>query len=422
MTTAITALFLLTAFLPAAFPAVASQWNGEKVEKDGVSHIMNPAAPTETPVTVQLEELWRLGGDSESDEEFFGVIGAIALDEGQNVYLLDRQLSEVKVFSPTGGYLRTIGREGEGPGEFRRPSDMFFTPEGDLAVLQTAPGKLVLLTPDGDPAGDFTIGEEDGGFRMLFGGESGGDNMVLAYVTAKMESGKRTRISILASFKADGTEGARYYKSESTMNFANPVVDERKGLAPTWALGPTGDVYFIDAFGEYRINVLTPGGEPINTLEREFEHLMRTDEEKEAMKKRFVIRGPVDPKIVVSEYEPDVNRLFPRRDETLWVLTSRGMKASTENVIAVFDVFDAEGRFTHQVTLEGQGDPKEDAVFIVGDRVFVVTQYVNAMRSAFGGDDSPSGDEEDEEPEPMEVICYRLDLGPDALANGGAGR
>ena len=299
---------------------------------------------------------------------------------------------------------------------------MFLTPGGDLAVLQTAPGKLVLLTPDGDPAGDFTIDEEDGGFRMLFGGESGGDNMVLAYVTAKMESGKRTRISILASFEVDGTEGARYHKSESTMNFANPVVDERKGLAPTWALGPTGNVHVIDAFGEYRINVLTPDGSPIHTVEREFEHLMRTDEEKEAMKKRFIIRGPVDPRIVVSEYEPDVNRLFPRRDGTLWVLTSRGMKASTENVIAVFDVFDAEGRFTHEVTLEGQGNPKEDSVFIVGDRVFVVTQFVNAMRSAFGGDDSPSGDEEVEEPEPMEVICYRLDLGPDALANGDAGR
>jgi hypothetical protein len=406
----------LTTQIPAA---LATTWNGKEVEKNGVTHIMNPSTPIEPPVTVELEELWRLGGDTESDEEFFGVIGAVALDDEENVYLLDRQLSEVKVFSGQGEYLRTIGREGEGPGEFRRPSDLFFTPQGDLAVLQMAPGKLVLLTPEGDPAGDFIVGEEDGGFRMLRGGRSAGEHMVLAYVTARMEPGKWTQSSVLATYDADGTEGTRYYEGENTMNFANPIVDERKGLTPTWALGPGGTIYLTPTFGEYKISMIAPDGTPERIVERDYESLRRTDDETEAAKKRFIVRGPVKPKIVVAENHPDINRLFPRKDGTLWVLTSRGIKASNDRTLAAFDVFDAAGRFTHKVTLEGEGNPEDDAVFLTHDRVFVVTQFVTAMQSMHGGGDAET---DEAEPEPMEVICYRLGLGGDVLASGGAGR
>ena len=104
--------FLLAVLIGAA--SGQSTWQGTEEQRDGVLHVMNPSSPIEEPVTLKLEELWRLGGDSEADEEFFGVIGAITTDAASNVYLLDRQLTEVKVFSPDGGYLRTIGHEGEG--------------------------------------------------------------------------------------------------------------------------------------------------------------------------------------------------------------------------------------------------------------------------------------------------------------------
>ena len=52
--------------------------------------------------------------------------------------------------------------------------------------------------------------------------------------------------------------------------------------------------------------------------------------------------------------------------------------------------------------------------------MFVVTQYLTTARSMFGGGGSGGADEE-KEPEPMEVICYRLDL-EGVLANGGFGR
>jgi hypothetical protein len=232
----------------------------------------------------------------------------------------------------------------------------------------------------------------------------------------KMEPGKMTRSTVLAAYDPEGNETVRYHENTGGMDFANPVVDETKGMQPTWTMGRDGLVYAVTTFGEYAIHVWKPDGALLRVQTRAYEHLPRTPQEIEEQKSRFIIRGPVDPKIVVSDYHPDVRSMFPREDGSLWVLTSRGMKSATENTLGTFDVFDGEGRFVRQVTMTGQGDPDEDLYFLAGDRVFVVTQYVSAARSMFGGS-GPEGSEAEEEADlvPMEVICYAL---PQIAAQG----
>jgi hypothetical protein len=176
-----------------------------------------------------------------------------------------------------------------------------------------------------------------------------------------------------------------------------------------------GTVFAVTCFGQYEIRTWAPDGTEVRVIEREYEHLPRTEEDKERMKQRFVIRGPVDPEIVVADDAPDVNRMYAREDGTLWVLTSRGIKAATEETLGSFDVFDERGRFVRQVTLLGDGDPEQDLYFFVGDRVFVVTQYIEAMNAMYGGREE-IGEEEALEASPMEVICYRL--GPATAAAG----
>jgi hypothetical protein len=128
-------------------PAEAGEWKGQDTVRDGVRCLISPAEPMESPSTSKLNELWRIGGDTDDEDEFFGVISQIQTDDAGNLYLLDSQLNQVKIFDPDGGFIREIGREGEGPGEFRGPTSMFFTRDGKVAVLQLAPGKIVLLTP-----------------------------------------------------------------------------------------------------------------------------------------------------------------------------------------------------------------------------------------------------------------------------------
>jgi len=50
--------------------------------------------------------------------ETFGQISDIRLDSTGNIYVLDTQFSEVRVFNPDGSFLYSIGSAGRGPGEF----------------------------------------------------------------------------------------------------------------------------------------------------------------------------------------------------------------------------------------------------------------------------------------------------------------
>ncbi len=65
-----------------------------------VPHQSNEAVPTGGKRSIELEELWTVGG-TDDEENLFGVITQVLVDEEGLVYLLDQQLSTVSVFSPT---------------------------------------------------------------------------------------------------------------------------------------------------------------------------------------------------------------------------------------------------------------------------------------------------------------------------------
>ena len=116
---------------------------------DAPPRVANPDRPVNGVATCSLDELWRRGG--EQDELFFGlVVQACAAPTGE-IFLLDAQLNEVLVLSPAGDLLRTIGREGEGPGEFRGAGDLLLMPEGTVGIVQRMPGAIVLMAPATSP-------------------------------------------------------------------------------------------------------------------------------------------------------------------------------------------------------------------------------------------------------------------------------
>jgi hypothetical protein len=406
-----TAALLAAVVFFAPSHAAAGSWKGQEVTKEGALHVLNPAEGMESPAEVQLEELWRIGGYSDLEEEFFGVINRVETDEEGNVYLLDSQLSEIKVFSPDGEYLNTLGREGEGPGEFRNPSDMFFVPGGDLGVMQMAPGKIELLTRQGEPDGQFPIpGTEDGGFRILIGGRYAGDRLILAGAVNAFQEGSFTQTRYLAAVDAQGNELARFHEEDRTMNFANMVIDEKiwDTFDRRWTVGPGGRVFAVTQHPDYEINVWNPDGTLDRVIEREYERLGRSAEDKARVHKiyeAFTQRVP-NATIKVEDNFKDVDLIFVRDSGELWVLSSRGSELAPEGTLGVFDVFDKKGRFVRQVTLKGEGDPDTDGYFFVKDRLYVVTDFLQAAMAMQGG--GTGSDAFEEEPEPMAVICYRI--------------
>lgn len=404
----LTCLFLVAL---AASPALADDWKGETKTEAGIIHIMNPATGTEDPVTIELEELWRVGGDTDNEDEFFGVIGRVTTDKDGNVYLLDSQLSEVKVFSADGEYLRTLGREGEGPGEFRRPTDMFFLPDGNLGVLQVAPGRIIMFTADGDPVGDYPLPQsEEGETPILINGQLMGENLCLVLNENKVGEGHVDITRCLAMIDGEGNEVTRMHEEVRRFEFANALIEEKvwNTFDRRWAIGADGSLYAVTQFADYAVDVWGTDGVKKAVISREFDRRARNEEEIQEVYSIFeaFTRNAPNATIKVSDFDQDIASIYPRADGTLWVINSRGQNEMPEGSLGIFDVFNSEGHFVREVTVMAEGDPQQDGYFFVGDRLYVVTGFLDAAMSAAGGG-SDDGEEEDEA-EPMAIICYQV--------------
>ena len=99
-----------------------------------------------------------LGPADASPASTFGRVSDLAADDEGNVYVLDERADELRVFSPEGEYLRTIGRRGRGPGEFSRPND-----------VEIFDGIITVLNPGGRSASFSMSGELVGSRTLPFG-------------------------------------------------------------------------------------------------------------------------------------------------------------------------------------------------------------------------------------------------------------
>ena len=85
------------------------------------------------PDTVRARILATIGEHS-ATPFLLGEISGIAIDDSGRIYVADFQDPRVVVFDSRGRHLATIGRKGQGPGEFTAPTGPTFGPDGALYV------------------------------------------------------------------------------------------------------------------------------------------------------------------------------------------------------------------------------------------------------------------------------------------------
>lgn len=382
--------------------------------------IQNSDQPVHGVQRVQLEEQWRIGG-ADDEDNFFGLVTWAETDDDGLLYVLDFQLCHVNVYDRQGTLVKTLFREGEGPGEVRQPRDLVLLEDGSVGVVQEFPGKIITVDRDGNPGDTITPGTGDpttGGFLALTSASNRGGSFTVAGVTIKPQDqpGTQARTMFLTTIDSDGIVGPSLMEKFTTWDFNNFVYDEVETLPSFWfanAVGPDGRIYAAAQRDAYRINVYTPDGTLEKVIERQYTSWHRTGAEMDWF--RTLFEGafsslPFEMTLKLAEKASDINWLNRglQVDEggSLWVLPSRGTREQPEGVMVTFDVFDAAGSFDHQVQFVcPDGDGTRDSLFLLDDeRVLLIKGYLDASAMMLGG---AVEENEGEEAEPMELVCYR---------------
>jgi len=371
--------------------------------------VNNGKTPRQNPETVQLQEIWRAG--DEDSEVIFGHIFRADIDADGNIYLLDTQQSNVPVFSPAGEYLRTLSREGEGPGETTEPVDLTMMPDGTLGILQRFPGKVEKVTFDDVPAGSVVLSDpKEGGFSALFTGRYRNGNLVLvAQQMSNTEKGQK-RVWFVSRFDASGNELARCFESSYILDNANPVLTETGVLNPILfgsTVGPDGRVYVASDHNNYSINVYSPDGKLDHVVTREFSARTKTKLERDRLQSVFDVWGRGQLETKIEDNALTVGDIYIDDNNSMWVRHSRSGRFEEGATGFAFDVFDSEGSFQRQVTFLCEANPVDDQIFRVSDDILILVKgSIPAIHASMAGGQGEFEEESDEQE--MEVVCFRI--------------
>ncbi|MYE15682.1 MAG: hypothetical protein F4Y07_04290 [Gemmatimonadetes bacterium] len=256
-----------------------------------------------------FEEVYRVGSLTGEDWEQFGEIAGLAFDGTGNLYVLDPQAARVVLVAPDASRLRTIGREGDGPGEFRQPTRIavtaagqamvfdrtqstfhIFDPDGQLVRTVRMPGGALMTSmPDLDPGGpDDSVVPNGTVSSVSFGMLTGADSQESAGrrrpVTRLLLEGDvvRTDTVLYAWMAAPEPADARPRNEGVTW-----IGVRTPALAPPLFVGglPDGGVVFSDS-SNYSIKVVGADGAVARVLTRPIAPQRLTERVREAERER----------------------------------------------------------------------------------------------------------------------------------------
>ena len=108
--------------------------------------------PSQAIPTFRLEEVARYGSVDEEGAALTRVAGVAVADS--TILMLESAPPRVAIFGQDGSWLRDVGRAGDGPGEFRRPSHIGLA-DGRVWVGDPSGGRLEVFGPEYTPVASY---------------------------------------------------------------------------------------------------------------------------------------------------------------------------------------------------------------------------------------------------------------------------
>lgn len=330
--------------------SVASQgqkpaWKGKIAAENGIKVVKNPAEPIYGELILQLEEDLSIGNDKDDNYYFPTAITGINVDGAGNIYVSDFGNTRVQQYNKSGNFVRSFGRKGQGPGEFRFPGQIQFDIEENICVfdsrciqifakngifknritMKTVPN-YGFLTAKGTIFGTVQIGFESGGPKE-------------AVIKLDREGGSPQTI---ADFSA---EHKASHNSIVWHSYSSRVI-----------ISPVDTAFFCYGLStNYRIYLADAEGKAILIIEKEVKPFPITSKEKDAVKKEPVAgewrsgKPNLREELVFPDHRPYFSRFLADGAGRIYIVRLKSILDQTPDTM--IDIFFRDGYYLYKTKI-----------------------------------------------------------------------
>lgn len=319
-----------------------SDWKGSIEIVDGVTIVKNPKDPMYGEEVFSIEEELFIGNHKLNEEPVFISAEIVRVDDSENIYVLDFKASQIKVFDQTGNPIRTIGRKGQGPGEYQLVRYMDIPSSLELMILDLGNKRITHLSLQGEIINEVSTGK----YRFL--------SMV-------RPDSKGNYYGTYRLFK-EGGYLTNIVKFDENLNITNKIAtyESKRPAAGTIEMATnlphfqvTKDDNIVWGFdSEYEFTVMDIEGQIIKKIIKDFNPQRITDiDQKRMLKERFTDTGrsiPEGYKIIFPENFPAYRHFTIDDQGRFFVQTYKYIEGKGQ----LYDVFDCEGKYLAQIPLK----------------------------------------------------------------------
>lgn len=287
---------------------------------------------------LDMEEKFLIKESDTEEGYIWGMISDISIDSIGSIYLLDFPSKRILKYDKNGKFIKTIGRVGQGPGEFVQPLNLFIDEKDNLYVNNQGRALIVF--------------DKDGAFKELlrlkvdvskfYVDEKG---YIYTFTREFLESGI---IKILAKLDREGNIAKKI--AEFVEMDLKVIRAERGGVMGSVKHPYSPDIFFCPVlegllcYGEnsnYKFSICDFEGNLKLAFSKEEKIQSITSKEKDKFSKQ---EG-----VVFPPHRPFFKSILSDEKGRIWVIRVKSIleKDKTENI----DIFSKDGRYLYEAEL-----------------------------------------------------------------------
>ncbi len=354
------AVLFIVLIMTISFRVKKTAWKGTIEEEYGITVVKNPKKPAHDDAVFSLKEDLALGEKERNEKHMFYLLTDMDADSSGNIYVLDSEDVNIKVYDPKGRFLKVISRKGEGPGQLSNPTDIYIDDKDQLYVCDSGNNRISIFNGQGDFVSSIDFKEYSAG-KIIGINPFGG--IILRVDKTSIESS----MSFITRAYFINMYSDRFDFKKNLYSISVPIMQHfrkgEKGIALSipyqkelcWALDSSGNVY-IGETQTYEIQVFSPLGKQIRRIEKEHEQIKISKVDIDNyVKEQFQFdrkegifwSTTVKQKLRVPELKPVLEKLFFAEDKLFVLRSENGNKERS-----FFDVFDSKGKYSWKMRLK----------------------------------------------------------------------